>query len=149
MTYGRGELSGRTDDTLDKLLFRCAFRKYCINSYPQCTVQIPDLRLVKFRIDEASKFNKTFPNLKRYHSFINYIEREFGIEETWFSNKDGYLNDYYVGVCDSCILTMRHTYNTLFGTVSGNNSSLINKIIERLSDILDIEYGALSPNTIF
>lgn len=149
VTYYGSDLYGRTEDTLDKLLFRSAFRKFYINRFQQVKTQFQDLILIKFRIDERSKFDRIFPNLQIYHDFIRDLERRFQIEALWFCNQDGYVNDYYVGMGDGYILTMRHSGNTLFGTVSGNHLERINQILRQLSDIPEIQYGQLSPKTIF
>lgn len=136
------ELYAQTSDTFEKLLFRCAFRRFYIPAASKCLVQQSNaFSFRNFCLNCESDFNINFPLRTSYMEFIEQIEKTFSIQETWFSNSEGYLNDCYIGInlTGNVVISLRHCYDTLFGTVSGYDKEVINTITQYISKYQNVK----------
>lgn len=142
-TY-RGELYSHTSDSFEKLIFRCALRHFYVNSgYRLLAEESSEYTFATFCINSTRDFCDTFKDLTQYLIMLHDLEHRFTIHEVWFSNTDGYENDCYVGVCDTqrVMITMRHCESTLFGTISGYNTELIQELVNHYSNFHRIKFG--------
>lgn len=141
ITY-RDELYASTSDTLEKLLFRCAFRKFYLpNAARFAKTESEKYCYSTFSIDTNDAYNRFLPTSNDFLKFITQIETRFSFTEVWFSNKEGYFNDCYIGISadNRMIISVRHYDDTLFGTISGYAIQDIWEVKNFLSSYSQIE----------
>lgn len=142
------ELYGKTGDTLEKLLFRCAFRRFYLPSAARfASVASKQFCYNNFAVNTTNAYNSLFQTNSVFFDFITQIERKFSFTEVWFSNKEGYFNDCYIGIStdSKMVMSIRHCYNTLFGTISGYAVRDIQEVKEFLSSYHQIKLDIKNP----
>lgn len=147
LTY-RDELYTTTSDTLENLLFRCAFRKFYLPHARRLAEKNPEKYCYStFSVDTNDAYRSFIPTNNDFLKFIRQIETMFSFTEVWFSNKDGYFNDCYIGMSANTqtVISVRHCDGTLFGTISGYAIQDILGVKRFLSSFSQVKLDTKNP----